>query len=72
MIGILKFLALTLCLQARITLALISSSAIILCFQNVNFQGLYKNFGLPSVFLYALVSLLWSVNSLFYIKSIAF
>ena len=34
-----KFLALTLHLVARITLTLISSPAIIGCFQKVNFQG---------------------------------
>ena len=37
-IGMMKFLALTLYLLATITLTLISSSAIIGCFQNVNFQ----------------------------------
>ena len=34
-----KFLALTLYLLARITLTLISSPAIIGCFREVNFQG---------------------------------
>ena len=38
-IGIMKLLALTLYLLARITLTLISSSAIIGCFQKLNFQG---------------------------------
>ena len=38
-IGMMKFFALTLYLLARITLTLISSSSIIGCFQNVNFQG---------------------------------
>ena len=38
-IGMMKFLALTLYLLARITLTLISSSAIIDCFIKVNFQG---------------------------------
>ena len=51
-----KFLALTLYLLARITLSLISSSAITDCFQNVNFQGfdlVILNFELPPAFLYA-------------------
>ena len=50
-----KFLALTLYLLARITLTLISSSAITGCFQKVNFQGfnlVILKFELPSVFLY--------------------
>ena len=38
-IVMMKFLALTLYLLARITLALTSSSVIIVCFQKVNFQG---------------------------------
>ena len=38
-IGMMKFFALTLYLLASITLTLISSSSIIGCFQNVNFQG---------------------------------
>ena len=38
-IGMMKFLALTLYLLARITLTLISSSAIIGCFKKVDFQG---------------------------------
>ena len=38
MIGLMKFLALTLNLLARITLTFISSFAIIVCFQKVNFQ----------------------------------
>ena len=38
-IGMMKFLALTLYLLARMTLTLISSSAIIDCFIKVNFQG---------------------------------
>ena len=38
-IGMMKFLALTLYLLARITLTLISSSAIFGCFKKVNFQG---------------------------------
>ena len=38
-IGMMKFLALTFYLLARITLTLISSSAIIDCFIKVNFQG---------------------------------
>ena len=70
-----KFLALTLYLLARIRLVLILSSAIILCFQKVNFQGfnlLILNFELAFVFLYALVSLLWTVNSLFYVKNTPF
>ena len=70
-----KFLALTLYLLARIRLVLILSSAIILYFQKVNFQGfnlVILNFELAFVFLYALVSLLWSVNSLFYVKNIPF
>ena len=39
-IGMMKFLALTLYLLAGITLTLISSTAIIGCFQKANFQGL--------------------------------
>ena len=38
-IGMIKFLALTLYLLARITLTLILSSAIIGCFKKVHFQG---------------------------------
>ena len=38
-IGMMKFLALTLYFLARVTLTVISSSDIILCFQKVNFQG---------------------------------
>ena len=52
-----KFMALTLYLLARITLALILSSAIILCFQKVTFQGfnlVIRNFELPSILFYAL------------------
>ena len=70
-----KFLALTLYLLARIRLVLILSSAIILCFQKVNFQGfnlVILNFELAFVFLYALVSFLWTVNSLFYVKNTPF
>ena len=70
-----KFLALTLYLLARIRLVLILSSAIILCLQKVNFQGfnlVILNFELAFVFLYALVSLLWTVNSLFYVKNTPF
>ena len=70
-----KFLALTLYLLARIRLVLILSSAIILCFQKVNFQGfnlVILNFELAFVFLYALVCLLWTVNSLFYVKNTPF
>ena len=55
-----KFLALTSYLLARITLALISSFAIIGCFQKVKFQGfilVILNFELPSAFLYALCEL---------------
>ena len=51
-----KLLALTLYLLARITLTLISSSAITGCFQKVNFQRfnlVILNFELPSAFLYA-------------------
>ena len=51
-----KLLALTLYLLARITLNLISSSAITGCFQKANFQGfnlVILNFELPSAFLYA-------------------
>ena len=56
-----KFLALTSHLLARITLTLMSSFAITSCFQKVNFQAfnLVKlNFELPSAFLYALCELL--------------
>ena len=55
-----KFLALTSHLLARITLTLISSFAITVCFQKVNFQGfnlVILNFELPSAFLYALCEL---------------
>ena len=38
MIGLMKLLALTLNLLARIRLSFISSFAIIVCFQKVNFQ----------------------------------
>ena len=51
-----KFLAWTLYLLARITLALISSSAITGCFQKVHSQGfnlVVLNFELSSAFLYA-------------------
>ena len=70
-IKMMKFLASNLYSLARVTLTLILSSAIILCFQKVNFQGfnlVIWNFELPSVFSYTLVSLLWSVHSLFYVK----
>ena len=66
-----RMMALTLYLFTRITLALISSSAIIVCFQKVNFYVsnlVISNFELPSTFLYALVGLISSVNSLFYVK----
>ena len=56
-----KFLALILHLLARIRLTLISSFAIIGCFQKVNFQGfnlITLNFELPSALLYALCELL--------------
>ena len=55
-----KFLALTFYLLARITLTLISSFAITGCFQKFNFQGfnlVVLNFKLPSAFLYALCEL---------------
>ena len=68
-----KFLALTLYLLARITLTLISSTAIIGYFQKLNFQGfnlVIWNFELPSGLLYALVS--YSKNSSFYVKNMAF
>ena len=64
-----KFLALTLSLLVRITLTLISYSAIISCFQKLKFQGfnlVVWNFELPFAFLHALVS--YSRNSLFYVK----
>ena len=51
-----KFLVLTLCLFARVTLTLISSASIIGCFQKVNFQGINLfiwNFELSSALLYA-------------------
>ena len=51
-----KFLVLTLCLLARVTLTLISSASIIGCFQKVNFQGinlLIWNFELSSALLSA-------------------
>ena len=56
-----KFLALTSYLLARITLTLMSSYDIISCFQNVNFQAfnlVILNFELPSAFLYTLCELL--------------
>ena len=56
-----KFLTLTSDLLARITLSLVSSFAITVCFQKVNFQGfnlVILNFELPSAFLYALCELL--------------
>ena len=56
-IEMMKFLALTSYLLARITLTLISSFAITNCYQKVGFQGFYSvilNFELPSAFLYAL------------------
>ena len=58
--GMMKFLALTSYLLARIKLTLISSFAITGCFQKVNFQGsnlVILNFELPSAFLYALCEL---------------
>ena len=68
-----KFLALTLYLLVRITLTLVSTTTIIGCFQNWNFQGfnvVLWNFELPSEFLYALLS--YSKNGLFYVKDRAF
>ena len=62
-----KFLALTLYLLAIITLTLISSSAIIGCFQKFNFQGfnlVIWNFELPSKFLYASFELLEKMAAL--------
>ena len=56
-----KFLALTSYLLARITLILISSFAIISCFQKVNFQAfnlVILNFELSLALLYALCELL--------------
>ena len=55
-----KVLALTPDLLARITLTLISLFAIMGCFQKLNFKGLKLviiNFELPSAFLYALFEL---------------
>ena len=55
-----KFLALTSYLLARITLTLISSFAFAGCFQKVNFQGFnlaILDFELPSALLYALCEL---------------
>ena len=55
-IAMMEFLALNLHFLARITLTLISSSAIIDYFQKVNFQGfnlVILNFDLSSAFLYA-------------------
>ena len=55
-IGMMKFLALTLYLLARIALTLISSFAIISCFQKDNFQGfnlVIRKFELASAFFYA-------------------
>ena len=55
-----KFLALILHLLARIRLTLISSFAIIGCFQKVNFRRfnlVVLNFELPSAFLYVLCEL---------------
>ena len=61
-----KFLALTSYLLARITLTLMSSFAITSCFQKVNFQAfnlVILNFELPSAFLYALCELFekWAI-----------
>ena len=56
-----KLLALTSYLLARITLTLMSSFAITSCFQKVNFQTfnlVILNFELPSAFLYELCELL--------------
>ena len=55
-----KFLTLTSDLLARITLSLVSSFAITVCFQKVNFQGfnlVILNFELPSAVLYGLCEL---------------
>ena len=60
-IGMMKFLALTSYLLARITLTLMSSFAITICFQKVYFQAftlVILNFELPSAFLYVLCELL--------------
>ena len=55
-----KFLAVTFYLLARITLTLVSSFAITGCFQKDDVQGfnlVILNFELPSAFLYALCEL---------------
>ena len=58
-IGMMKFLALTSYLLARITLTLMSSFAITGCFQKVNFQAFnLLILKLPSAFLYALCEFL--------------
>ena len=64
-----KLVALTLYFSARITLTLISSSAIIGCFKKLIFQGfnlVIWNFELPYAFLYASFELF--KNSLFYVE----
>ena len=66
--GTMKFLALTSYLLARITLTLMSSFAITIYFQKVNFQALnllILNFELSSAFLYALCELLEKQTVLF-------
>ena len=68
-----KLLTLTLYLLARITLTLISSSAITGCFQKANFQEfnlVILNFELPAGFLYASYELL--EKYMFYVEMIAF
>ena len=63
-IGMMKFLALTLCLLAKITLTLMSSFAMPVVSKNSIFRNLTYvldadgNFDLPSAFLYALCELL--------------
>ena len=64
-IGMMKFLAVTSDLLARITLTLISSFAITGCFQKVNFQGfnlVILNFELPPAFLHALCELFQKIG----------
>ena len=70
--GMMKFLALTWYLLARIALTLISSFAIAVCFQKANFQGfdlVILNFELLSA---CMRYMSYSKNRLFYEEIIVF
>ena len=68
-----KFLALALYLLARITLTLISNSAITGCFQKVNFQEFYLvNETLSCQLHFYMRHVSYSKNRLIYVKIIAF